>query len=124
MTRLSRRSVLAGLGTLLFTCSAFGQEQALKIVYPYPAGGSGDAVARVIADHLKKSLNRPVVVENKTGAGGRIGAQFVKDAAPDGNTLLFVPSGPMTFLPHLVADLGYDPFADFVPISEVATTEI
>ena len=124
MIRLSRRSVLAGLAALPFCRPALGQEPALKIVYPYPAGGSGDAVARVIAHHLQRGLNRPVVVENKTGAGGRIGTQFVKDAAPDGNTLLFVPSGPMTFLPHLVADIGYDPFADFVPISEVATTEI
>jgi tripartite-type tricarboxylate transporter receptor subunit TctC len=124
MIRLSRRSVLAGIAALPLTRSAFGQGTVLRIVYPYPAGGSGDAVVRVIADHLQKSLSRPVVVENKTGASGRIGVQSVKDAAPDGNTVLFVPSGPMTFVPHLIADLGYDPFADFVPISEVATTEI
>jgi tripartite-type tricarboxylate transporter receptor subunit TctC len=116
--------VLAGLATLPASRASFGEGTALKIVYPYPAGGSGDAVARVIADYLQKSLNRPVVVENKTGASGRIGVHFVKDAAPDGSTLLFVPSGPMTFVPHLIADLGYDPVADFVPISEVATTEI
>jgi tripartite-type tricarboxylate transporter receptor subunit TctC len=124
MNALSRRFVLAGLAALPLAHSAFAQEPALKIVYPYPAGGSGDAIARMIADHLQKSLNRPVVVENKTGAGGRIGVQSVKDAAPDGNTLLFTATGPMTFVPHLLANLGYDPFADFVPISQVATTEI
>jgi tripartite-type tricarboxylate transporter receptor subunit TctC len=124
MTSLSRRSLLAGLAALSLSRPARAQATPLKIVYPYPAGGSGDAVARVIADELHQSLSRPVVVENKTGAGGRIGVQSVKDAAPDGNTLLFVTSGPMTFAPHLAADLGYDPFADFVPISEIATTEI
>src|SRR5689334_23180625 len=124
MSSYSRRSVLGGLAALPFLRPAIGETATLKIVYPYPAGGSGDAVARVIADHLQKSLGRPVIVENKTGASGRIGVQFVKDAAPDGNTLLFVPSGPMTFVPHLIADLGYDPFADFVPVCEVASTEI
>ena len=124
MTRLSRRYVLAGLGAASLCRPALAQGIALKIVYPYPAGGSGDAVARVIADHLQKSLNRPVVVENRTGAGGRIGVQSVKDAAADGNTLLFTTSGPMTFVPHLIADPGYDPFADFAPIAEVATTEV
>jgi len=124
MPSLSRRTVLAGLAASPLSRAAFGESAALKIVYPYPAGGSGDAVARVIADHLQKSRGRPVIVENKTGASGRIGVQFVKDAAPDGNTLLFVPSGPMTFVPHLIADLGYDPVADFVPVAEVATTEI
>ena len=62
-------------------------------------------------------------MENKTGASGRIGVQFVKDAAPDGNTLFFVPSGPMT-LYRMIANLGYHPVVDFVPVSEVATTEI
>lgn len=124
MKRLTRRSLLAGLASLPLLRSAAAQQAALKIVYPYPAGGSGDVVARAIADYLQKALSRPVIVENRTGAGGRIGVQSVKEAAPDGNTLLFTASGPMTFQPHLFDNLGYDPFADFAPISEVASTEI
>lgn len=124
MNGLSRRSLLGVFGALAFSCPARAGETALKIVYPYPAGGSGDAVVRIIADQLQTSLGRPVVVENRTGASGRIGTRVVRDAAPDGNTLLFVPSGPMTFLPHLVGDLGYDPFADFAPVGQVASTEI
>src|SRR5205085_2873784 len=120
----TRRAILAtGIGLLCLCHSAFAQEP-IKIIYPYPAGGSGDAVGRIIADQLQKSLGRSVVVENKTGAGGRIGVQAVKDATPDGNTVLFTATGPMTFVPHLIANLAYDPFTDFVPLSEVATTEI
>jgi tripartite-type tricarboxylate transporter receptor subunit TctC len=95
------------------------QEEALKIVYSFPAGGAGDAIARILADHLHKSLGRNVVVENRTGAGGRIGAQAVKQAAANGSMLLFGASGQFTVQPHFSPDLGYDPFADFLPVSQV-----
>jgi tripartite-type tricarboxylate transporter receptor subunit TctC len=123
MSTFSRRAVLARLGMLLLVQPVAAQD-TLKIVYPYAAGGSGDAVARMFAEHLQKTLARPVVVENKTGAGGRIGAQAVKDAPPDGSVLLFAAVGQMTSQPHLVTNLGYDPFADFAPISEVVRSDI
>ena len=120
MSTLSRRAVLVGFAALpVLPVPAQCQEHALKIVYPYPAGGSGDAIVRMIAEHLQRSLGRPVVVENKTGAGGRIGAQAVKDAPPDGATLLFAAAAQLTLQPHVLVNLGYDPFADFVPISRI-----
>ena len=120
MTPFSRRTVLAGLAAFsVLGHSAVAQEQALKIVYPFAGGGSADAIARMVADHLQKSLAKPVIVENKTGAGGRIGAQAVKDAPPDGGTLLFAAAAQFTLQPHVLTNLGYDPVVDFVPISRV-----
>jgi tripartite-type tricarboxylate transporter receptor subunit TctC len=110
--------MLAGLTSMLFTAAGcLAAEQTLKVIFPFSAGGSADAIVRLVAEHLQKSLGRPVIVENKVGAGGRIGALAVKDALPDGSTLLF--AGSMTLQPHLYPDLGYDPVADFVPISQV-----
>src|SRR3954454_3156624 len=120
MRSLLRSAVLAGLTTLTFTAAVcFAAEQTLKIVFPFPAGASSDAVARLVAEHLQKSLGRPVFVENKTGASGRIGALAVKTAPPDGSTLLFAGSSQLTLQPHLYPDLGYDPVADFIPISQL-----
>jgi tripartite-type tricarboxylate transporter receptor subunit TctC len=99
--------------------SCFAAEQTLKIVFPFSAGGSADAVARLVAEHLQKSIGRPVIVENKVGASGRIGALAVKDALPDGSTLLFAGSSQLTLQPHLYPDLGYDPAVDFAPVSRV-----
>jgi tripartite-type tricarboxylate transporter receptor subunit TctC len=120
MSTLSRRVVLSGAAAFgLVPVSARSQEHGLKIVYPYAAGGSGDAIARMMAEQLQKSLGRPVVVENKTGAGGRIGAQAVKDSPPDGATLLFGASALFTLQPHVLTNLGYDPIADFAPVSRI-----
>jgi len=127
MSALSRRAVLVGIGTLLCmppVLSPVRAEESLRIIYPYPAGGSGDAIARMYAEHLKTVLNRPVIVENKTGASGVIGVQAVKDAPPDGNTLLFTATGQLAIQPHTTSKAGYDPFVDFVPISDVARTEV
>lgn len=120
MSTLSRRAALAGVAALsLLPPAARSQEHALKFVYPYAAGGTGDAILRMVAERLQTSLGRPVVVENKTGAGGRIGAQFVKGSPPDGATLLFAAGAQFTLQPHVLANLSYDPFADFVPISRI-----
>jgi tripartite-type tricarboxylate transporter receptor subunit TctC len=127
MIALSRRAALVGIGALLCMLPVLTPVQAqepLRIIYPYPAGGSGDAIARMFAEHLKIALNRPVVVENKTGAGGLIGVQTAKDAPPDGNTLLFTATGQLAIQPHTTSNAGYDPFVDFVPISDVARTEV
>ena len=77
------------------------------------------AIARMLAEHLQKSLGRAVIVENKTGAGGRLGAQAVKDAPPDGATVLFAAAAQFTLQPHVLTNLGYDPFRDFAPITRV-----
>ena len=123
MSKLSRRAVLAGLATCTLTPHrAFADNSApLRIIYPYPPGGSADAVARIIAEHLQKALGRPVVVENKTGAGGLIGAQTVAKAPADGATILLAAAGQITLQPLLIANPGYDPFTDFVPIAQIVT---
>lgn len=120
MRLLSRRAACAGLVALSTVWTpAHAQEQALKVVYPFPPGGAGDAILRLVAEQLQQSLGRPIVVENKTGAGGRIAAQAVKDAAPNGGTLLFAAAAQFTLQPHVLTRLDYDPFADFVPISRI-----
>jgi tripartite-type tricarboxylate transporter receptor subunit TctC len=90
-------------------------------VFPFTAGGSGDALARLIAEHLRAALKQPVIVESRTGAQGRIGVKEVKAAAPDGNTILLTPVAPMSVYQHVYKALAYDPIADFAPVSQVAT---
>jgi tripartite-type tricarboxylate transporter receptor subunit TctC len=125
MNPLSRRAVIVGLAALAVpTGRASAQDQTLKIIYPYSAGGSGDAVARLIAEHLQKSLGRPVIVDNRVGAGGRIAARAVKDAPANGSELLFAAAAQVTLQPHIYRDLGYDPFVDFVPISQTIKSDL
>lgn len=129
----SRRGVLAGLTALVLAPAlppilkpspALAQDHPVKIVFPFAAGGTGDALARLIAQQLQGRLGVPVVVENKTGAGGRIGAQAVKGSAPDGATLLFTGVSQFAIQPHLYANLGFNPLTDFVPISQAVTFDI
>lgn len=96
-------------------------EQPARIIFPFAPGGSGDTVARLIANKMSDALKRPVIVENRTGADGRIGVKAVKDAAPDGNTLLLTPIAPVAIYQHVYAHLDYDPFSDFAPISQLGT---
>jgi hypothetical protein len=87
----------------------------------FPAGGTADLIARVVADKMKDSLGQPVIVENRPGAIGRIAADAVKAAAPDGTTLMVMPIGPMAVVPHVYADITYDPVKDFTPVALGAT---
>lgn len=120
MSTMTRRLMLAGLAACVAQ-PVFAQtpQQALKIVFSYPAGGSADAIVRMVAEQLQKTLGRPVIVENRTGAGGRIGAQAVKDSPADGATLLFAAAAQFTLQPQVLTNLGYDPFTDFVPVSRI-----
>src|SRR5262245_1365300 len=118
----SRRDVLAGVTALcLAPVRAVGQDDTVKVVFPFAAGGTGDAVVRLIAEQLQKELGSPVIVENKAGAGGRIGALAVRKAPPNGTTILFAGVSHVAIQPHLYANLGYDPLTDFVPISHAVT---
>ena len=83
-------------------------DQPIRIIFPFTPGGSGDALTRLIADKMRAALNRPVIVENRTGAGGRIGVQAVKTATPDGTTLLLVPTAPLAVYQHVYTSLEYD----------------
>src|SRR5690242_3809580 len=121
----SRRAILAGLAASLASSRpAAAQDQTLRIVFSFSAGGAADGIARLVAEHLRTSLGRPIIVENIVGAGGRIGARAVKDAQPNGTKLLFASNSQMTLQPHIYRDLGYDAFDDFVPISQTMKSEI
>ena len=89
---------------------------AVKIIVPYPAGGTADLMPRIVFDFLSRKWGQPVVIENKAGAGGNIGAEAAFHAEPDGYTLLSSPSPPFVINQNLYHRLGYDPAA-FVPIS-------
>lgn len=115
-------AVLLAAGT--FPLAQARTETPIRVVLPYAAGGAGDASLRLIADSMRTSLNRAVIVENKPGAAGRIGVQAVKDAPADGSVLLFTPIAPMAVFEHVYDKLGYDPVADFVPISQVAAFDL
>jgi tripartite-type tricarboxylate transporter receptor subunit TctC len=98
---------------------AAGPQGPVKILVGFAAGGGADIIARVFADKLKDRLGAPVVVENKTGAGGRIAAEALKNAAPDGATLLLTPIVVPVLAPLIYSNLGYDPVKDFAPVSLV-----
>jgi tripartite-type tricarboxylate transporter receptor subunit TctC len=96
-------------------------DRPVRIIVGFPAGGTVDLIARVVADKMKDSLGQPVIVENKPGAIGRIAANEVKAAAPDGTTIMVMPIGPMAVVPHVYKDLTYDPLKDFTPVALGAT---
>ena len=93
--------------------------RVIKLIIPYPAGGVVDVTGRLLAEHLRKELNGTIIVENKPGAGGTIGATFVARAEPDGYTLLLSGAATHAFAPALFKSLTYDPVADFAPITQV-----
>src|SRR5262245_27529086 len=98
---------------------AGAQETPLRIVFPFAPGGSGDALARLIAESMRGALGRPVIVENRTGGAGRIGVQAVRNAAPDGSTLLLTPIAPVAIYQHVYKSLDYDPLKDLAPVSQL-----
>lgn len=92
----------------------------LRILVPFPAGGSADVQARVIAEELAKAVGQPVLVENKPGAGGNVAAAEAARAAPDGHTLFVATTGTHASNASLYAKLPYDPVKDFAPLTLVA----
>ena len=91
----------------------------IHIIVPGGVGGVTDIRARWLADHLAPALNQSVIVENKPGTGGNIGMEMGARSAPDGYTLIIIHQGTMTFNPYLYRRLGYDPIADFAPITRI-----
>jgi tripartite-type tricarboxylate transporter receptor subunit TctC len=92
----------------------------IRLISPYAPGGGSDTLARVIATRLTESWGQPVIVENRPGAAGSIGAEAAAKATPDGYTILVTPNAVLTINPHIYAKLRYDPIRDFAPIT-VAT---
>ena len=93
-------------------------------VVPFPPGGQADTAARVLAKATGDRLGQQVVIENKPGAGGVIGAEIVMNAKPDGYTIFYGSSGPMGILPKLLKNISYDPVKNFAPIAAIAVSPL
>lgn len=117
------RTTLLVTASMLFAHSAASQDsfpsKPIRLIVPYLAGGSTDQFARPIAQRLTKALGQPVIVENKPGASGNIGAEFVARSSADGYTLLFGTPGPMGINRAVNKSGNFDPMKDFAPIANV-----
>jgi tripartite-type tricarboxylate transporter receptor subunit TctC len=120
----TRRSLIAAAGAAL--CVAAGAASAqgdkpIRILVGFPPGGASDTIARVLAEKLPPILRQPVIVENRPGAGGRLAAQAVKAAAPDGLTYMIAPNATFVFqhLTYPVSVLGYDMTRDFTSVARI-----
>lgn len=114
---ISRRSAIAGLAALgAGLVPSLGQAQAglnlATIVVGLSAGGATDAAARRLADGMRGSYAKSLVVDNRTGAGARLAVQYVKAAAPNGATMLLTPASMLAIYPHTYKNLAYDPVRD------------
>ena len=115
-----RHAVIAVTLGLSAGCQALAQsnwpDKPIKVILPFPPGGPSDMVIRVLSEKLQNSLKQPIVVENKPGAGGNIGATMVARAAPDGYTWLWTPDSVFTVNPHIYKQTGFK-IEDFAPVS-------
>ena len=125
-----RRSTAAALAALAASALLPAQVRAAtdwparppRLIVPFPPGGGADILARTIVPYLEKALGAQIVVENKPGAGGNVGAEYVARAAPDGYTLLYGTNGTQGINPALYRELRFDPARDLMPVSQM--TEI
>ncbi|MBZ8133322.1 tripartite tricarboxylate transporter substrate binding protein [Afifella sp. IM 167] len=121
--RIARLALAAMAGLSLLGGAAAAEDyptQAITIVVPYSAGGTTDTVARIVADGLSQELGQPVIVENKPGTSGIIGAEYVARAKPDGYTLLMGTISTHATNASLFGELPYDPIKDFEPVALAA----
>ncbi len=123
-----RRLSIALAALAVFVCSpAVAQDypnRPVSLVVPFPAGGIADAGGRVVAKAMSGIMGQPVIVENKAGAGGIVGAEYVAHAKPDGYTLLVASNGAVVSFPFLFKKLSYDPQKDFTPIHGVSISPL
>jgi tripartite-type tricarboxylate transporter receptor subunit TctC len=123
---LTRRSLIAGACALLAGGGALAQGnwptgRVITWVVPYPPGGGTDVLGRAVAQKLGGTLGTNVIVDNRAGATGTIGAAYVAKSAPDGYTLLGTTIGPQAIAPHLMGKLPYDPIGGFAPVAIIGT---
>ena len=126
-TPMTRRRGLLAAGLPLLAAPRLARAQdnwpsrPIRMINPWTPGGPADLVARPIIAKMAEALGQPVVLENRPGANGTIGAEFVARATPDGYTLLFSQVGPIAIAPAIQARLPYDPLRDFSPITRVVS---
>ncbi len=119
--------LLAGLAALGLAASARAQDypaRSITVIVPFAAGGPTDIVARIVSDHMSKTLGQQLVVENVVGAGGTTGVTRAMRAAPDGYTIVMGHLGTQAAAPSLYPNLAYNPTVDFLPIGMVAGTPV
>jgi tripartite-type tricarboxylate transporter receptor subunit TctC len=122
MTKLIRALVvLCAMVAPSFVAAQPWPTKPVKIVCPFPAGGATDVVSRLLAQKLGEAWGQSVIVENRPGAGGNIGADVVAKSPPDGYTLLMTSGSIVTVNPHMYKSLTYDAAKDLVPITNVAS---
>src|SRR6266567_4722699 len=126
-SRMDRRNFLAGsIGWSLVAGAgdALAQSGPLtKIIFPFAAGGSGDTLCRLLAQHIAPLLDRNIIVENRTGGDGLIAIKAVKGANPDGTTILVTTGPTMYLLPMVETTPSFDAAKDFVPVGQLARFE-
>ena len=124
---LSRRSFgLLAVGTVLcvpnsVTAQAY-PERPVRMLIGFPPGGTVDTIGRIIGPALSTRLAQPVVIENRGGAAGTLAVEAAARAQPDGYTIVFASAGALVIVPHMQANLRYDPFKDLAPICRVVGT--
>jgi tripartite-type tricarboxylate transporter receptor subunit TctC len=127
MLQALRLVAVAVLSVVALTTQSAAQnypERVVRIVNPYPAGGSVDVTARILAQKLSVNVGQQFIVENRSGGGGNTGSDSVAKSEPDGYTLLFTAPGPLTVNQTLYSKLPFDPAKDFAPIALFATAPI
>jgi tripartite-type tricarboxylate transporter receptor subunit TctC len=118
------KTIALGSAAVLLSPVALASDKVVRLLIGYTPGGPADALARLIANKLKDSLNQTVIVENKGGMGGRLVLLEGKRVAPDGRTLIMTAGGVFTVQPWLYKNLGFDPFKDFTPIARVSSFDM
>src|SRR5688572_18719324 len=124
---MKRRSALlaaaAATACMMMTSAAWGQagypDRPIRIILPYAAGVSPDIVARLVAERLGPALGRPVIIDNRPGAGGMIGAEIAATQPPDGYNLLFTVKGVMAIVPHVYPSAKFNSLKDFRAVAEI-----
>ena len=112
-------AALAGVTLATQPATAQNFERPVRLIIPFAPGGTSDILARLIGPRLSTAIGQPVVIENKPGAAGNLGADAVAKSAPDGHTLLLMDVGSLATAPSLFSDLTYDPAKDLAPVSMV-----
>jgi tripartite-type tricarboxylate transporter receptor subunit TctC len=119
------RRIGALVFALLVAVPAAAQDRTLKIIFGYPPGSVGDILTRLVAEGMRAPIGMNVIVDNRAGAAGIVGTEAVKNAAPDGLTILLTPLAPMVAFPHSHgAAIRYDPFKDFEPVAHVTNFQL
>src|SRR5258705_4241841 len=121
-------TVILALLSALLAADALAQAaypfKPIHFLSAFAAGGTTDILARLLADKLRERVGQPVVVENRPGAGGNIGSDYVAKAAPDGYTLLMGASGPLAINVSLFSNMPFDPRRDFVPVVQITAAPL